>query len=81
MNSQLLPVADLSLVQLRLDERLADAARKRALRNLQPTGPFTVLRGMTSNTLVRIGQRLKPAPATNPENDEERELLLIPLAR
>jgi hypothetical protein len=81
MNSQLLPVADLSLVQLRLDERVADAARKRALRNLQPAGPFTVLRGITSNTLVRIGQRLKPEAPANPEDEEERALLLIPLAR
>lgn len=82
MNSQLLPVADFSLIQLRVDERVEAAAKSRVLRQLsQRTGAFTIARRITSNLLVRIGQRLSPATPLSPENECGDEYVLIPLAR
>lgn len=79
MNSQLLPVSDLSLIQLRIDERVADAARTRALRGLRPRpSRFTVVRRVVSDVLVRTGQRLRPATSADEPTDEH---VLIPLAR
>lgn len=79
MNSQLLPVSDLSLVQLRIEERVEDAARKRALRGLdQRSGPVASLRRIAADFLVGFGQRVRPATPTTEPGDEH---VMIPLAR
>jgi hypothetical protein len=78
MNSQLLPVSDLSLIQLRIEERVDDAARRRALRGLEHTGPFASMRRMTADLLVGFGQRVRPTAPTTDPGDEH---VLIPLAR
>ncbi|MGH2550968.1 MAG: hypothetical protein ACRDHN_16370 [Thermomicrobiales bacterium] len=79
MNSQLLPASDLALIQLRIDERVADAARRNALRGLRPrTGPVTNARRMTADFLLWFGQRVRPTAPTNEPGDEH---VLIPLAR
>ncbi|CAN5435801.1 hypothetical protein BH09CHL1_BH09CHL1_17460 [soil metagenome] len=79
MISQLLPVSDLSLIQLRIDERVEDAARNRALRSLREgTSPVTKSRRIAADLLVRIGQRVRPAAPTSEPGDEH---VLIPLAR
>jgi hypothetical protein len=78
MNSQLLPVSDLSLVQLRIDERVESAARRRALRGLQPASPFAGMRRITADLLDWFGQRVRPSTPTNEPGDEH---VLLPLAR
>lgn len=78
MNSQLLPVSDLSLIQLRIDERVEDAAKRRALRGLEHTGPFAGMRRITADLLDWFGQRVRPAA---PKNEPGEEHVLIPLAR
>lgn len=82
MSSQLLPVADFPLIQLQVEERVAYAARQRALRQLsQPAGGFAAARRVTASLLVRIGQRLSPAAPIVLEGEPEDEYVLIPLAR
>jgi hypothetical protein len=79
MNSQLLPVADLSLIQYSIDERLEKASRARALRGLEHRpGVFTPVRLTVSHLLMSVGERLNPSC---PINDRSEEHVLLPLAR
>lgn len=68
-----------SLLTSRMDERIAEVEKTRALRGLtQKSSAGTALRRIVSNLLVRVGQRMSP-PA--PKSEQGSEHVLIRLAR
>jgi hypothetical protein len=68
-----------STVTSRMDERIAEVEKARALRGLtQKSSVVSALRRFVSNLLVRVGQRMSP-PA--PKSEQGSEHVLIRLAR
>ncbi|MGN6031852.1 MAG: hypothetical protein ACTHQE_09320 [Thermomicrobiales bacterium] len=57
----------LALVEMKRNDQLRDAMMRQHLRAIRPaTSPLTTLRLMVANTLITLGQTLKPEPECEP---------------